>query len=615
MKLETILALTGLPFSYASLQRFSPDKNHGPSSNPESNPESGPDLGSKDLTLENSDDHWIHNFMYHTGMPGTGHFVDLGVGDAGYYSSISGVPHLPTFSGFMATTSTFRFFDIREQTLIMIGEPKHGLWRAQENGMVREYLKEDMDGLTPDEVNELKTNPKGLESMSERQKLIVNNSYSSFIKKESWSGYKYPDQPLSKNGHKNWIDYSIHHPKFEGKYDDHVPIDLPIHYCTMSSGNYPYAENAWKFAIAQKRANKIGPLGKRAGMDIKENFSNAIRVDMFDDAALWANIGLGNGNDMPGDAHKGNGSAQDVNYKAVDLKSHKFEIYLYEWQFFNVKHLVVGLVIDNKGPLEESTFAYLRPDGEYWDDLLRLGLVEETYPNVLPPFFPEIISSESKKSSDQSKIYSLAVYGHHHTDRPSVGMYGGACPGNGDDFGRYPWGNGGGGRATSYQEIVPLCDALALDIKFWANLDKDWDKQHFATGASAQEDKNGLVDFIADRNVYGRFDDPYLVKNGITNPFEVDLTVNQTGQIIYPDDPKQDRINLKLNFGDKGEYLTYRVPEKILSEDELERKYLKLKEKNKELMKDSEEKMELSNVKIQTLIERLEENGLDAGFE
>ena len=620
MKFEyKLLAFTGLPFSYASLNRDAQ-----PESNPELNPEPHPELGSKDLSLENYNDHWINNYMHQTDkhkIDGIGYSnVDLSLGDAGYYSTISDIPHLPSFSGYMATTSTLRFFDIREQTLVMIGEPKHGLWRNQENGMVREYLKEGMDGLTAKEVASLKEN--GMESMSERQKLIIKNSYSSYTKEESWSGYKFPDQEFTKDSKfKNWIDYSIHHPKYEGKYDDHVPIDLPVNYCTMSSGNFPYAENAWKFAIAQKRGNKIGPLGKRAGLDIKENYANAVRLDLFEDAVLWANVGLGQGSDMPGDAHKSPDSAQDVNYKAVDLKNMKYEIYLYEWQFFNVKHLVVGLVIDNKGSIDESTFAYLRPDGEYWEDLLRLSLVDESYPNTLPSFFPEITykSKNSKNTSQnpkKSKIYSLAVFGHHHLDRYAVGMTGGACPGNGDDWGRYPWANSGGGRATSLQEIVPLCDALALDIKFWANLDKDWDQsKNFATGASNQEDKGGIVEYVSDRNIYGRFDDPYLVANNITNPFEVDLTLNQSGQIVYPNDPKQDPITLKLNFGKKGDFLTYNVPDNVLSENELEKKLFKLKEKNRHLKIMADERIELAELKIQTLVDRLEQNGLDSGFE
>ena len=36
---------------------------------------------------------------------------------------------------------------IAEQTVFMIGEPKHGLWRIQESGFIREYRKAGMTGL------------------------------------------------------------------------------------------------------------------------------------------------------------------------------------------------------------------------------------------------------------------------------------------------------------------------------------------------------------------------------------------------------------------------------------------------------------------------------------
>ncbi len=53
----------------------------------------------------------------------------------------SQIPHLPFYMGYMNTNSTYRFVNVAEQVFTMIGEGKHGLWRIQENGTVREYLR------------------------------------------------------------------------------------------------------------------------------------------------------------------------------------------------------------------------------------------------------------------------------------------------------------------------------------------------------------------------------------------------------------------------------------------------------------------------------------------
>ena len=95
------------------------------------------------------------------------------------------------------------------------------------------------------------------------------------------------------SGYLNFIDLSIYHPKYKGKYNTHVPIDLPHFYCTMTQNDYKHMKDVWKYAIAQPRANKLGPLAVRAGMDIKENYFNVLRFDFFSDAGVWSNVGVG----------------------------------------------------------------------------------------------------------------------------------------------------------------------------------------------------------------------------------------------------------------------------------------------------------------------------------
>ena len=54
--------------------------------------------------------------------------------------------YMSSFKGFVEHEDIYRFFAIQEQVLTMIGEAKHGLWRTQENGLVRLRLKKKNNG-------------------------------------------------------------------------------------------------------------------------------------------------------------------------------------------------------------------------------------------------------------------------------------------------------------------------------------------------------------------------------------------------------------------------------------------------------------------------------------
>ncbi|RCW79060.1 hypothetical protein DFP89_12935, partial [Paracoccus lutimaris] len=155
----------------------------------------------------------------------------------------SGIPHLPVFIGYMNTNYTYRFVTIAEQVFTMIGEGKHGLWRVQENGTIREYLKPDADGLSD-----------GDDPLSPENLSVVTQDYAAYIPQAGWDGYRYPDQRVDNQGRIAFIDLPISHPKYHGKYQKHDPVDLPLFYCTMSENDYPYAVKAMDFAFAQKGA-------------------------------------------------------------------------------------------------------------------------------------------------------------------------------------------------------------------------------------------------------------------------------------------------------------------------------------------------------------------------
>ena len=106
--------------------------------------------------------------------------------------------------------------------------------------------------------------PNDVDNLTVEQLNIINDNYASFIPEEDSSGYKSPENQFV-DGYHNYIDLTIYHPKYGGKYNDHEPIDLPQFYCTMSSAGFKHLADAWRYAMGQPRANQIGPLGKRAG--------------------------------------------------------------------------------------------------------------------------------------------------------------------------------------------------------------------------------------------------------------------------------------------------------------------------------------------------------------
>lgn len=394
----------------------------------------------------------------------------------------SQIPHLPVYYGYMNTNSTYRFVNVVEQVFTMVGEGKHGLWRVQEKGTVREYLKKGAQGL-----------PKGADLMAPENRSIIEKSYSAYLPDESWSGYKYPDQKLNDKGQLNFIDLPVTHPVFDGKYAQHEPIDLPNWYCTMSANDYPYAKKAMNFAYSQDGANQVGPLGKRAGLDIKENYRNVLRLKHMPDARSWVNVGQQGEDNL------------HVKWEAIDTDKTRAEYYLVERTFFNRPYLFVTAVYDNT---DNADLRYVRPDGDYYDSLKQRGLAPKTEVTQRPRFHLE--------KGGEARAIGLPIYGVHHPNRKVFGA-GGACPLKGGDWGRYPDTSGGSGWPTQYEEVTPLCDSVLVDIKFFSNLDgRDWnDPNKYLANAGVGTKQ---VRYKMQAGHYGVFSDPYNTSRGITNP-------------------------------------------------------------------------------------------------
>ena len=133
-------------------------------------------------------------------------------------------------------------------------------------------------------------------------------------------------------------------------------------------------------------------------------------------------------------------------------------------------------------------------------------------------------------------------------------LTGGGCPAKGGDTSTYPWGDVGAGYPTNYEEIVPICDALLIDLKFWANMDGDWTKDDWSLGNSGVDHSGKTtIAYQVQANLYGEYTDPYNVEKKEINPYIVDFTVNHEIQKDPGDDDSAVPVVLsRLDFGKLG---------------------------------------------------------------
>jgi len=434
--------------------------------------------------------------------------------DPDYYTTNSNLKHLPSASGFMGTHGTYRHFTVHEQTAMMIGEGKHGMWRIQGAGFVRVYRTQGEEGIKEEDRNS------ALDGKDMKLNSILVNHYTHQDGSENRDHKHSFGEEISEDGILNWLDLTIYHPKFEGKYNDHPVMDLPWYYCGLSGADYPHMGNVWKYVKAQKNANKVGPLGKRAGMDVNENFNAILRMELFGGAGVYTNVGQGNSEAdlMQKTLEELKSRAQTAHYKRVDDSKVDMEFYIIERGYHNYpgSYLLIGMVMDSK--VDPTDYAYVRPSGRYYDEILSRDMeILNFKPNFAPPTYVK-----DGEVAEKAKIYGMAIFGHNHPERQKHGLTGGVCPTKGGDCSTYPWGNSGAGWATDYEEITPICDGLVVDIKLWADLDKSWESETIGLGNAGYGTQE--VKYSAHANRYGEFQDPWLVDQGMKNPQEVDFT-------------------------------------------------------------------------------------------
>jgi len=450
----------------------------------------------------------------------------------------------------------------------MVGDPKHGMWRLQSAGYIRVYRNGGEEGIKEEDKEG------ALDGDDEDLNKILSNHYTHLDPSNNRDHkHSFGDEICPDTGYLNWLDLSIYHPKFGGKYDDHAAIDLPWYYCGLSGADYPHVYNVWKYIKAQKNANKVGPLGVRAGMDISENFNSILEMKAFGDAGIYANVGQGNEatDKMQNTLDEMKNRAQTINFQRVDESKIEFEFYFLERGFHNYpnSYLIIGMVMNSK--VDAKDYSYIRPDGRYYDGLVKRGIEPlNTEPKFDPPVY--IRDQEGKRT-----IYGTASFGHNHPFRQAHGLTGGACPTRGGDVSTYPWGNAGAGFPTDYEEITPICDGIVVDIKYWADLEKSWDSDKIGIGNAGYGTEE--VEYMAHANKYGTFEDPYLVNKGIKNPQVADFT--EDGEIVMEAPEKLEdhpSVGFKLNFGKVGEYFEFtevelEEPKGCAAEEENEDKY------------------------------------------
>jgi hypothetical protein len=419
------------------------------------------------------------------------------------------MPFMPVLDGYGQTHNTYRFFSVREQVLTVIGEAKHGLWRIHDNGMVRLYRKHGIVGV-----------PVGADVNDPSIEAAIRTNYKPVLAPgletgdaAGWGGYRY-SQDADGDGQAAFVDVPIYHPYFDGKYEDHVPIDLPHWFCTMTGANFTNARRVWEYATKQPNANVVGPLGKRAGLDINEHYTNIIRFEMFPDAKFWVQVGMGDASkDVFDQSDIDDGSmSMDVAYRALDTSKVDMEVYLIERTFFNVPYIFVTTVIDNK---ENSDMRYTRPDGLYWQGLKERALTADLKTEMsFNPVMP-VIDGDSQVDK---VMRHTPFYGMNHLDKPNDDGSGGWCPQKGGDWGSYPTNPGGSGFPNEYEEATPVCDGLTQDIKMFANLDAPtWNSPTFQL-ANAGTRENPQV-YLGEGNQYGEFTDAY--NKGVANPHKL----------------------------------------------------------------------------------------------
>ena len=144
--------------------------------------------------------------------------------------------------------------------------------------------------------------------------------------------------------------------------------------------------------------------------------------------------------------------------------------------------------------------------------------------------------------------------------RTKFDLTGGGCPAKGGDINGYPWGNPGSGFETNYEEVIPVCDAILVDIRFWANLGDPLEDAAVKLGNSGPNHNfSKITEYHTQPNLYGRFTDPYNANR--TNPHQINFTTDNKMQ--GPRNHTNDTVTFRIDFGKIGKLNKVIIPENI----------------------------------------------------
>ena len=154
----------------------------------------------------------------------------------------------------------------------------------------------------------------------------------------------------------------------------------------------------------------MGPLGIRAGLDIKENFHKIIRFNQFPGATAWANIGQGNPDtdQRPKTLKEMGERNQTVNYQAIDQDKVEIEIYLAERGYSNSSVTYLQFIIVMMDKTDPEAYTYLRPDGYYHDVLMKLN--ENAKDINRDPVFTYKISIRGEEEQKRVNMFSNSYF-------------------------------------------------------------------------------------------------------------------------------------------------------------------------------------------------------------
>ena len=162
-----------------------------------------------------------------------------------------------------------------------------------------------------------------------------------------------------------------------------------------------------------------------------------------------------------------------------------------------------------------------------------------------------------------SQVYSTVAFAMSNLNRPQFNLEGGGCPAKGGDITGYPWGNPGSGFETNYEEVLPLCDAILVDIRFWTNLGDPLNDPAVKLGNSGTGyNSTKIAEYVTNPNFYGRFTDPYNVKKGIKNNDTIDFTTDHK-TLWGLDENNRENVTFRIDFGKRGTLNKVIIPEDL----------------------------------------------------